>query len=254
MTMTEQSFWAIIPAAGIGSRMLADRPKQYLPLHGKTVIEQTISCFTSHPRISGIVVALAEYDDTWPTLVIQTDKPLHTVLGGTERCHSVLNALRFLQDDSNAKDQDWVLLHDAARPCLREEDLDRLMITMAQHPVGGILGVPVNDTLKRVDESTVIEATVDRKHIWQALTPQMFHLGMLREALEAALENDVLVTDEASAMEQAGYAPLIVESHADNIKITRPEDLALAGYFLSTMQTIDSEEYNAEDEFLVDGC
>lgn len=254
MTVTEQTFWAIIPAAGIGSRMLADRPKQYLALHGKTVIEQTISCFTSHPRISGIVVALAEHDVTWPTLVIQTDKPLYIVSGGVERCHSVLNALRFLQEETTARKNDWVLVHDAARPCLRAEDMDRLMITMVQHPVGGILGVPVHDTLKRIDVAAVIEETIDRKNIWHALTPQMFRLGMLYEALESALANDMLVTDEASAMEQAGHAPLIVEGHADNIKITRPEDLALAGYFLSSMQSQDSEEYNAEDEFLVDGC
>jgi 2-C-methyl-D-erythritol 4-phosphate cytidylyltransferase len=242
MTVSEQTFWVVIPAAGIGSRMQADCPKQYLELLGKTVIEQTLAHFSHHPRIHGIVVAVAEHDATWPTLNVDTDKPLYTVIGGAERCDSVLNALNFLKDKSS--DTDWVLVHDAARPCLRRDDLDKLMITMAQHPQGGILAVPVRDTLKRVDVACIIEDTVDREQLWHALTPQMFHVGMLREALEKAIADDVLVTDEASAMEYAGYFPLVVEGHADNIKITRPEDLALARFHLASISDEAASDYD----------
>ncbi|MDT8402964.1 2-C-methyl-D-erythritol 4-phosphate cytidylyltransferase [Sulfuriflexus sp.] len=242
MTITEQTFWVVIPAAGIGSRMQADCPKQYLDLQGKTVLEQTLAHFLHHPRIHGIVVAVAEHDTTWPTLYIDTDKPLHTVIGGSERCHSVLNALNFLEDKT--RNTDWVLVHDAARPCLRRGDLDKLMITMAQHPQGGILAVPVRDTLKRVDVACIIEETVDRVSLWHALTPQMFHVGMLREALEKAIADGVLVTDEASAMEYAGYNPLVVEGYADNIKITRPEDLALARFHLATISDEAASDYD----------
>ncbi len=242
MTLTEQTFWVVIPAAGIGSRMQADCPKQYLELQGKTVIEQTLSHFSHHPRINGIVVATAEHDTTWPTLKINTDKPVYTINGGTERCHSVLNALNFLKDKTG--EADWVLVHDAARPCLRREDLDKLMITMAQHPVGGILGVPVHDTLKRVDAASNIEETVDREQLCHALTPQMFHVGMLRDALEKAINEGVLVTDEASAMEHAGYSPLVVEGHADNIKITRPEDLALASFYLGSISDEAASDFD----------
>lgn len=242
MTVTEQTFWVVIPAAGIGSRMQEDCPKQYLPLQGKTVIEQTLAHFIHHPRIHGIVVAIAEHDSIWPTLKIETDKPFYTVNGGAERCHSVLNALSFLKD--KAHDTDWVLVHDAARPCLRREDLDKLMITMSQHPHGGILGVPVRDTLKRVDVACIIEETVDRERLCHAMTPQMFHVGMLREALEQAVDEGVRVTDEASAMEHAGYKPLVVEGHGDNIKITRPEDLALASFYLASISDEAASDYD----------
>lgn len=242
MTVTEQTFWVVIPAAGIGSRMQADCPKQYLELQGKTVIEQTLAHFSHHPRIHGIVVAVAEQDAIWPTLKVDTNKSVYTVNGGAERCHSVLNALKFLKDKT--RDTDWVLVHDAARPCLRREDLDKLMITMAQHPQGGILGVPVRDTLKSVDVACVIKETVDRDQLWHALTPQMFHVGMLREALEKAIDEGVLVTDEASAMEHAGYSPLVVEGHADNIKITRPEDLALASFYLASISNDAASDYD----------
>ena len=242
MTVTEQTFWVVIPAAGTGRRMQADCPKQYLELQGKTVIEQTLTHFSHHPRINGIVVAIADHDSIWPTLTVDTDKPVYTVSGGTERCHSVLNALNFLKDKT--RDTDWVLVHDAARPCLRREDLDKLMITMAQHPQGGILAVPVRDTLKHVDVAGVIKDTVDREPLWHALTPQMFHVGLLREALAKAITEGVLVTDEASAMEHAGYSPLVVEGHADNIKITRPEDLALASFYLASISDEAASDYD----------
>ena len=231
MTVVEQKFWVIIPASGIGSRMNADRPKQYLPLNGKTVLENTLDCFIRHPRISGVIVAISADDEYWSKLNFKTERPVITVEGGAERCHSVLNALQGLKD--LAEDHDWVLVHDAARPCLNNSDLDKLLITMATHPVGGLLGVPVHDTIKKVDSVNVVESTVDREYLWRALTPQMFRYGMLRDALNLALADDYLVTDDASAIEHAGYAPLMLEGHAGNIKITRPEDLALAEFYLA---------------------
>ena len=231
MTVVEQKFWVIIPAAGIGSRMNADCPKQYLELNGKTVLEQTLDCFIHHPRISGVIVAIAEHDQYWRNLHFKTDRPVMTVKGGTERCHSVLNAMQGLNDF--ADEQDWVLVHDAARPCLHKDDLDKLLITMATHPVGGLLGVPVHDTIKKIDPVNVVEETVDREYLWRALTPQMFRYGMLKNALNNALNDGYLVTDDASAIEHAGYAPLMLEGSSDNIKITRPEDLALAEFYLS---------------------
>lgn len=226
---TGQKFWAVIPAAGVGSRMQADRPKQYLPLHGKTVLEHTLACFLDHPEIEGVVVALSENDPWWRELGLQHAK-LYTALGGEERCHSVLNALNSLQ--SQADDNDWVLVHDAARPCLRREDLDHLLDELQGHPVGGLLGLPVADTVKRTGDDDAVIETVSREHLWRALTPQMFRLAELRMALNAALENGALVTDDASAMELAGKMPKMIEGHGDNIKITRPQDLRLAELYL----------------------
>ncbi|WP_127477307.1 2-C-methyl-D-erythritol 4-phosphate cytidylyltransferase [Sulfurivermis fontis] len=222
--------WVVIPAAGVGARMKADRPKQYLPLRGRTVIEHTLACFTHHPAISGIVVALSPGDPYWPELHIDSAIPLHVAAGGQERCHSVLNALRLLAQHADAND--WVLVHDAARPCLARSDIDQLCAELEHDEVGGILAVPVRDTMKRADGEGRISATEDRTTLWHALTPQMFRLGLLTQALEQALADGFVVTDEASAVEHAGLRPKLVEGRADNIKVTRPEDLALAEFFL----------------------
>lgn len=224
-------FWAVIPAAGVGSRMQSDRPKQYLPLAGRTVIEHSLERLLSHPRIAGGVVAISADDAYWPALGYQHDKPLWVAPGGVERCDSVLSALRTLV--AQAADDDWVLVHDAARPCVRQQDIDALIQCCETHPVGGILAVPVKDTIKNVTESETIVDTVDRVSLWHAQTPQMFRLGALRDALQQALAEKAVITDEASAMEWIGQAPRVVEGHADNIKITRPEDLSLAEFYLA---------------------
>ncbi len=225
-------FWVVIPAAGVGSRMQADRPKQYLLLHGKTVLEHTLSRFLDHPKIDGVVVALSESDPYWRELALQHRK-LITAEGGAERCHSVLNALKVLRKRADVND--WVLVHDAARPCLRREDLDHLILAIQDHPVGGLLGLPVADTVKRTDTVDSVLETVSREHLWRALTPQMFRLGELQEALKSALQNGQLVTDDASAMELAGKKPKMIEGHSDNIKITRPQDLRLAELYLDEL-------------------
>jgi len=210
--------------------MGGDLPKQYLQLAGKTVIEHTLSRFAEHPKVSGIVIALSLQDKVWDSLQYQCSKTLIRVEGGAERCHSVLNALGELS--GHAGERDWVLVHDAARPCLQEDDIDQLIRGLDSHPVGGLLAVPVRDTMKRSDNNGEVQQTVDRKNLWHALTPQMFRLGDLRDALAKAISDGVEVTDEASAMEYVGKQPKLVKGQWSNIKITHPEDLVLAEFYL----------------------
>ncbi|NMX93126.1 MULTISPECIES: 2-C-methyl-D-erythritol 4-phosphate cytidylyltransferase [unclassified Pseudomonas] len=218
------AFWAVIPAAGVGARMAADRPKQYLQLGGRTILEHSLGCFLDHPQLKGLVVSLAVDDPYWPNLACAGDPRIQRADGGSERSGSVLNALLQL-NALGASDDDWVLVHDAARPNLSREDLDHLLAELAHDPVGGLLAVPARDTLKRVDKHGRVVETIDRSLIWQAYTPQMFRLGALHRALADNLVADAVITDEASAMEWSGQAPRLVEGRADNIKVTRPEDL-----------------------------
>ena len=224
MTQSLPAFWAVIPAAGIGARMAADRPKQYLQLGGLTIIEHSLLCFLDHPRLKGLVVSLAVDDPYWPTLPCALDSRIQQVAGGKERADSVLNALLHLHANG-ADDNDWVLVHDAARPNLTRADLDNLLAELADDPVGGLLAVPAKDTLKRADANGRVTETVHRSLIWQAYTPQMFRLGALHRALADSLVSNVAITDEASAIEWAGQSPRLIEGRADNIKVTRPEDL-----------------------------
>lgn len=224
--MTTPRFWLVIPAAGIGRRMQAACPKQYLTVSGKTILELTLQCFLERPDVMGIVLALAEHDTWWSQLDMAGDPRIQTVIGGAERADSVLNALLVL-NDRGAQADDWVLVHDAARPLLKSADLERLLLELADDPVGGILAVSARDTLKQVSATGAILTTIDRSVIWHALTPQMFRLGLLQRALADALQAQVAITDESSAMEWAGLSPRIVEGCASNIKITRPEDLQL---------------------------
>jgi len=228
-----QSVWAVLPAAGIGSRMQADRPKQYLPLKGRFLLEHTLECILSYPTIRKAVVVLSPEDPYWPDSQYADHPDVIRAQGGSERCHSVLNGLKAL--GNLASDNDWVAVHDIARPCLRHSDLDALFAGLGES--GAILASPTRDTMKRgslqTDGSVTIDHTVDREQLWHALTPQVFRLGALRSALEQALAMGFEVTDEASAIEHAGGQPRLVAGRADNIKVTRPEDLALAELFLS---------------------
>jgi len=228
--MNNDSFWAIVPAAGIGSRMQADRPKQYLDLDGKTVLEQTLGRLATHPHINGIVIAIAEHDPWWSDITLSCDCPVHVITGGEHRADSVLNALTELS--TITQEDPWVLVHDAARPCLRHQDIDRMLKELCSHSVGGVLGIPVNDTVKRVNAEQEVEETVCRQGLWRASTPQMFHLKALTYALETAKQQQQTVTDDASAMELSGMQPKMVAGHPDNIKITVPQDLALASLYL----------------------
>lgn len=222
--MKDTPFWLVVPAAGIGSRMLADRPKQYLSVAGRCLIEYTLGCFLDHPQLRGVMVALAAHDTWWGKLDCAQHPLVQRCRGGHERADSVLNALQALEAQG-AQQQDWVLVHDAARPNLAQEDLARLLSELSSDEVGGLLAVPARDTLKQVDATGRVSKTLDRSVIWQAYTPQMFRLGPLKQALADALAAQAVVTDEASAMEWAGFAPRLIEGRADNLKVTRPEDL-----------------------------
>lgn len=220
--------WAVVPAAGVGKRMQADRPKQYLPLAGKTVIEHTLSRLLQSGAFQAVAVAISAEDPYWPELEVSRHPQIITAPGGRERADSVLSALKSLQD--KAAEDDWVLVHDAARPCLTSADIHLQIDSLKNDAVGGILALSSHDTLKHVNGDS-ITMTIDRKHIWRALTPQMFKYGMLRDALQQT-EGNPAITDEASALELLGFQPKIVEGRPDNIKITRPEDLALAQFYM----------------------
>jgi len=231
------NFWVVIPAAGVGKRMEVDHPKQYLRLEGSnslnaTVIEQTISRFSHHSKIKGIVVVISKDDEYWPTLEINHTVPLYLAEGGKERCHSVLNGLTFLK--GKAQENDWILVHDAARPCLHLDDIEKLMGRLSDHSIGGLLGLPVADTLKFCSDDRQVKRTVDRSGLWRALTPQMFRYQKLLDALNEAIIYPEKITDEASAIEMAGYEPLMVEGRWDNIKITHPQDLSQANLILES--------------------
>jgi len=228
---TGQKFWAVIPAAGIGTRMQAEIPKQYLRVNNKCILEYSLECFCSHARIAGVVVVLAANDGHWDQLAIAGHAKIMTAAGGAERFNSVLNGLHYLQQQADA--DDWVLVHDAVRPCLYHDDVDRLIAELSKHPVGGLLALPVRDTLKRVDDDGAVIETVDRSGLWHALTPQMFRLAMLEQAIAKAVAGNHMITDEAQAMELCGYRPVAVQGRADNIKITRRGDLPLAELFLT---------------------
>lgn len=222
-------FWGVVPAAGVGKRMQADRPKQYLDLAGTCVIERTLTRLLAADVFSAIAVAISEQDPYWTELAIAKHSCIIKATGGKERADSVLSALLILRD--RAADEDWVLVHDAARPCLTVSDVHRLIDTLSGHPTGGILALPSHDTLKDVADFH-ITCTIDRGRIWRALTPQMFRYGVLKRALQQAAVEGSVVTDEASALELIGLQPKIVEGRPDNIKITCPEDLKLAEFYL----------------------
>lgn len=224
-------FWAIVPAAGAGKRMQADRPKQYLKLIDKSVIEHTLLRLLQSDVFTAIVVAIGsptETDAYWPELELSKHEKVITAPGGKERADSVLSALQAICNQ--AADNDWVLVHDAARPCITPLDIHHLIESLKDDDIGGILALSSPDTLKSVQGNHII-GTVDRNRIWRALTPQMFRYGLLKSALEEAKGNPC-ITDEASALELKGLQPKIVEGRSDNIKITRPEDLALAKFYM----------------------
>ncbi len=234
----KHGIWAVVPAAGIGKRMQSNIPKQYLPLNGRPVLEHTLNALLQNKNIIGLVIALQEDDSYWSDIKIHSDKPVLLASGGKERADSVLNALdTLLQSECFNEESDWVMVHDAVRPCVRQKDIDSLVEEVGADSNGGLLALPVRDTMKRqhVDNPTV-SSTIDRDNLWHALTPQYFPAKNLKNALERAVQDNLTVTDEASAMELAGYSPRLVEGSEDNIKITRPDDLRLACLYLESQQ------------------
>lgn len=209
--------------------MGAELPKQYLPLLGHPLITHTLGIFIASPRIASVNVVLNEADNDWQRLTSITDPKLHLLrCGGETRASTVLNGLKALAESVDP--QDWVLVHDAARPGLNRPLLDRLLDTLQDDAVGGLLAIPLADTLKRADEENRVSRTEPREHLWQAQTPQMFRYGMLKEALEKA---GGAPTDEAQAIEALGFKPRLVPGELRNLKITYPQDLAMAEAILA---------------------
>jgi len=237
-------YWLVLPAAGVGRRFGGSRPKQYAPLHGRTVVEWALAPFLADPRCAAAVVAIGAGDAYWGEVaqrLVKAARPLPELIvvsGGAERSQSVRACLAALQDRATA--QDWVLVHDAARPCLCAEDLERLLGHLGSHPLGGLLAAPATDTLKRAPLSAdqpagadqEVTQTVDRAGLWRALTPQMFRYARLCEALDRALAAGRLPSDEAQALEWLGERPLLVPGSATNIKVTAPDDVLIAAALL----------------------
>ena len=226
--------WFLVPAAGTGSRFGGDIPKQYASLAGKTVIEHTLERLLSlNP--DGIALALSPGDDRWAQLPLSRDGRIHPAQGGAERADSVAAGLALLS--RWAGPDDWVLVHDVARPCVRPDDIASLMAQLGDSGVGGLLAAPVSDTLKSVSGDGRIKETVSRSGLWSAMTPQMFRFGVLSKSLDLARARGVLPTDEAMAVEAAGFVPRVVRGSRDNIKITLPEDIAIAEAILVWQQS-----------------
>ena len=223
--------WAVMPAAGRGSRFGGDMPKQYLAVAGRPLIEHSLRALLGHPGIDAVMVAISPDDPYWGGWREMEGKPIYTCIGGAERSDSVLAAVQALP--ATVSEDQWVLVHDAARPCLRAVDLTRLIAMGQADPVGAILATPVRDTIKKADSKSRAGVTEPREKLWRALTPQMFRRGGLIRALTAAMRAGVNVTDESMAMERLGLKPLLVEGSEDNIKVTTPADLALAEFILS---------------------
>ena len=265
-------YWLVMPAAGVGRRFGNTKPKQYAPLQGRTVIEWALAPFLADPSCAGVSVSLAADDPYWGDVADRLAKlpgrvpELIFAGGGVERSHSVRKGLAAL--GTRAAPDDWVLVHDAARPCLSPDDLQHLLDRLHSHPVGGLLATPAADTLKRASTEPSVSAdprastaprtsaeprpspapssgttadpevaqTVDRAGLWRALTPQMLRYELLCDALDRAIANGRLPTDEAQALEWVGERPVLVQGSAANIKITSADDLVLAAALLNARE------------------
>lgn len=218
----------VIPAAGIGKRMKSVVPKQYLKIGDKTILEHTIDVFIKSPYISKIIIAIRKDDEFFQSLTIANSPKIVVVEGGEERVNSVLNGLKYVSSD-------YVLVHDAARPCLSQEDLSKIILNGCTTD-GAILATPVRDTMKRANEDQSIIKTEKRKFLYHALTPQLFNKELLFKAVSEGIKQNQNITDESSAMELMGYKPRIIEGRSDNIKVTQPDDLALVEFILSRLE------------------
>ena len=230
MATNNSALWCVVPAAGRSTRVGGEIPKQYLPLGGKPMLMQTITRLAAHPRIAGVMVVLAPGDKYWAGMQTLRGKPVRTATGGDERADSVAAGLDALGD--KVEDSQFILVHDAARPCVRGVDIEKL-IELGTPAGGAILAAPLRDTLKRAGTDCRVVVTEPRDSRWRALTPQLFRFGELKKALASAKSAGITATDEAMAMERAGHRPLLVEGSDDNIKVTTAPDFALAEFLLS---------------------
>ena len=225
--------WAVIPAAGSGRRFSSTELKQYQYIQDQTVLEHSIARL-NHLPLAGYVLAIGQADDVAQNLNLAQKEKAHFCAGGAERVDSVLNALYYLSEIAHV--DDWVLVHDAARPCVTTACLEQLYQTAVATDQSAILAIPVRDTLKKVSQGTKIKTTVSRDQLWQAQTPQIAKLDVLKTAIESALKQQLTITDEASALEAAGQIVNVVHGRSDNIKITYPDDLELARLILASQQ------------------
>lgn len=223
--------WAVVPAAGRGTRFGSETPKQYLQVAGQPLIAYTLAALLANPVVEGVMVAISDNDADWPGWTTFAGKPVLTCTGGATRAQSVLAALQALPE--SVRGDDFVLVHDAARPNLGLEDLQQLLERGRNDPVGAILAAPVRDTLKRAGDDGGIDGTEPRQRLWRALTPQLFRRMQLVRALEEAGKAGVDVTDDSMAMELQGSRPLLIEGNEDNFKITTPADLARFEFILA---------------------
>lgn len=241
MAVASPRHFLVLPAAGVGRRMQSTLPKQYQPLLGKSLLQHTLERVASSEVFDAVVIALAEGDPYWPAVARALPDTLNarllTAKGGEDRAASVRSALTVLEDRASA--EDWVLVHDAVRPCLETEDLERLLKDLQDEPYGGLLATPVRETVKVASDLGLVRETVPRDGLWLAATPQMFRYGVLCEALDAARAHGVAATDEAAAVEHWLSQQLkpeggikLVAGQATNIKVTYPEDLRLAALLL----------------------
>ena len=245
------SLAVVIPAAGVGKRMKANCPKQYLTINDKTILEHTVERLLAHPRVELVVLALGENDAYFAETSLVSHPKIKTVVGGNERVDSVLAGLK----SDYVEPFEWVMVHDAARPCVTLQDIDLLINHCEQHQQGGLLASRVRDTMKQENASTqakatvpiieknierTIERTIDRTSLWHAYTPQMYRTKELIAAIEQGLENGVAITDESSAIEAFGLPSHLVEGRSDNLKVTQSDDLALAHFILN--QQINKQE------------
>ncbi|HKY92255.1 MAG TPA: 2-C-methyl-D-erythritol 4-phosphate cytidylyltransferase [Nevskiaceae bacterium] len=231
MSTQSARYWAVIPAAGGGSRMGLNKPKQYLALRGRAMIEWSLAPFLDSGWIDGVVIVLPKTDADFARLPVARHPKILIVPGGAARAESVLAGLDAVAERTQGFEEVYVLVHDAARPCLDWSDLERLR-DEADDKHGGLLAMPVTETLKKGKKGKVA-GTIDRSLVWRAQTPQLFRLDLLRQALHDCEERNLEVTDEASAMERAGYKPRLVRGRESNLKVTYPEDLLLAEFWLS---------------------
>ena len=220
--------WALVPAAGSGTRLGGERPKQYVEIAGKPVLAHTLKSLMEVGSILGIAVGLASDDRWWHEIIVTSDRILGTYVGGVSRAETVLRGLEYLEPHVHT--EDWVLVHDAARPCIRSSDIERLISERGDGPSGALLAVPVPDTMKQSNGRDQVERTISREGLWCAQTPQLFSYEALRDALQRS--DLATVTDDSSAMEAAGYMPRLVPGRADNLKVTTREDLELAALIL----------------------
>jgi 2-C-methyl-D-erythritol 4-phosphate cytidylyltransferase len=227
-------YFLVLPAAGSGKRMQSSLPKQYHTINGITLLQLTLERVGLNPLFSKVVLVLAADDDRWPEVENRLSpalmNKLFVVTGGAERFHSVASALAALGPD--ASPEDWILVHDVVRPCLRSSDIEKLVQTLSPEPVGGLLAMPLRDTLKEGSTDLKVVRTLDRKMLWLAATPQMFRYSVLAEAMEYVIKNSLYITDESSAVEALGLPVTLVAGRADNIKVTYPDDLQFAAAVL----------------------